>query len=98
MLIDTRLWFKAVGEYSRQLDIHATRRVLAVVEGGMVVKLEAGLHAIVVVELDEGETAALLGSLGLSRNANRGGRVLLEVLCERFEVCGVGKVACNCDC
>lgn len=57
-------------EYSRQLDVDAARRVLAVVEGGVVVKLEAGLHAVVVVELDEGEAAALLRGLGLGCDAD----------------------------
>jgi hypothetical protein len=61
---------EGLGEYSRQLDVDAARRILAVVEGGVVVEFEAGLHAVVVVELNEGEAAALLGGLGLGRDTD----------------------------
>jgi hypothetical protein len=61
---------EGLGEYSRQLNVDAARRILAVVEGGVVVEFEAGLHAVVVVELNEGEAAALLGCLGLGCDAD----------------------------
>lgn len=46
--------------HSRQFNVDPARRVLPVIEHGVVVQLEAGLHAIVVVELDKGEAAALV--------------------------------------
>lgn len=45
--------------YSRQFNINPARRVLSVIEHGVVVQLETGLHAVVIVELDKGEAAAL---------------------------------------
>lgn len=57
------------------------------------IQLEAGLHAVVVVELDEGEAAALGWGFFLSCDADFGRRVLLEVLGEGLEVCGVGQVS-----
>lgn len=60
------------GDNSRQLDVHASGRVLSVVEGGVVVQLQAGLHAVVVVKLDECEAAALLGVFFLGCDADCG--------------------------
>lgn len=81
---------------SRQLNVHASGRVLLVVEHGVVVQLEAGLHAVVVVELNECEaTALVLGVILIGCDTDCGRRVLLEVLGERLLVGGVGKVACN---
>ena len=44
--------------YSRKFNIDTTRRVFSIVEVGVVVQFQAGLHAVVVVKFDEGETAA----------------------------------------
>ncbi len=52
--IDVGFW-----RYSRQFNVNSARRVLPVIEHRVVVQLEAGLHAIVVVELDKCEAAAL---------------------------------------
>lgn len=81
---------------SRQLDVHASGRVLSVVEGGVVVQLEAGLHAVVVVKLNECKAAALLRIFLLSGDADCGRGVLFEVLGQGLVVGGVGKVACTC--
>lgn len=59
----------------------------------MVVQLKAGLHAVVVVELDEGEAAAFAGGFFLGCDADEGWGVLFEVLGEGFVVGGVGQVA-----
>lgn len=80
---------------SRQLDVDCARRVLAVVEGGVVVQLEATLHAIKVVELDESESAALGRFFLLGCDADEGGWVLLEVLLHGLGVGGVGQVTCS---
>ena len=80
---------------SRQLDVNCARRVLAVVEGGVVVQLEATLHAIKVVELDESESPALGRFFLLSCDADESGRVLLEVLLHGLSVGGVGQVTCS---
>jgi hypothetical protein len=85
------------GNDSRQLDIHASGRVLSVVEVGVVVQLETGLHAVVVVKLDEGKAAAFGGVFFLRGDADCGRRVLLEVLGQGLVVGGVGKVACICE-
>ena len=82
---------------SRQLDVHASGRVLSIVEGGVVVQLEASLHAVVVVKLNECEATALLGVFFLGCDADCGRGVLLEVLAQGLMVGGVGKVACICE-
>lgn len=77
----------------RQLNIHPARRVLSIIEHGMVVQLEAGLHTIVVVEFDEGETAAFGGGFFLGCDADLRGGILLKVLGEGLVVCRVGQVS-----
>lgn len=57
------------------------------------VQLETGLHAIVVVELDEAETAALGRLVDLGGYADGNGRDLLEVLGQGLFVGGVGEVS-----
>lgn len=67
-------------EDSRQLDIDPPWRVLAIVEVGVVVQLERGLHPVVVLELDECKAAALLRLVLLCCDAHCCRRDLLEVL------------------
>ena len=59
----------------------------------MVVQLETGLHAIVIVEFDEGEPTAFGGGFFLGCDADCGGGVLLKVLGEGLVGCGVGQVS-----
>lgn len=57
------------------------------------VQLQTGLHAIVVVELDEAEAAALGRLVDLGGYADGNGRDLFEVLGEGLFVGGVGEVS-----
>ena len=57
------------------------------------VQLETGLHAVVVVELDEAEAAALGRLVDLGGYADGNGGDLLEVLGEGLFVGGVGEVS-----
>lgn len=61
----------------------------------MVVQLETGLHAVIVVELDEGEASALvLGVILIGCDADSGWGVLFKVLGQGLLGGRVGKVAC----
>jgi hypothetical protein len=88
---------KMLGVWTRvclpQLDVDlAAFLLLAVGENGVVVLLQAGLHAIKAVELDEAGAHELLGSFVCAQPDL--GRVQLgEVLCNGFFRRGVGKVA-----
>lgn len=53
---------------SRQFNIDPPGRVLLIIEHRVVIQLEAGLHAIVIIELNEAEPTALGRLLLLSRN------------------------------
>ena len=80
---------------SRQLNVHPSGRVFSIVESGVVVQLEAGFHAVVVIKLNECKAAALvLGVILIGRNTDRGRRVLFKVLGQGLLVGRVGKVAC----
>lgn len=62
----------------------------------MVVQFETGLHAIIVVELDECKAAAfVLRVVLLCGHANHRRGVFLEVFGERLLVGGVWQVACK---
>jgi hypothetical protein len=44
--------------HSRQFDIDSPRGIFPIIEHGMMVEFQAGLHAVIVVKFDETETAA----------------------------------------
>jgi hypothetical protein len=81
---------------SRQLNVHPSGRVFSVVEVGVVVQLETGLHAVVVVKLNECKaTALVLGVILVGSNTDCGRRVLFKVLGQGLLVGRVRKVACS---
>lgn len=63
----------------RQFNIDTARRVFPVIERGVMIELQTGLHPIVVVELDESETTAFGGLVWLRRHSHGNRLYLFEV-------------------
>lgn len=80
---------------SRQFHINPPRRILPVIESGVVVQFQTGLQAVVVIKLDECEaSASFTRVVFLCGDAHVSRRVLFEVFLHGLGVCGVGEVAC----
>lgn len=78
---------------SRQLHIDPPWGILPIIKRGVMIQLQARLHAIKVLKLDECETAAFGRFFLFGSDTDRDRGVFGEVVFDRFGVGGVGEVS-----